>query len=181
MPSSACGFRWPLRASSSSIFDASSTVSEVRMAAAAGVRLPRSARPCRSSRSLSFLSSRSPDAKRGLSSMSSAIGTAAPKTGTIHQKLVSEARGTHTAPRTRTYRADCQLTLEHPPRLGVEPRVPGARLTETSEDRPYSPDRGSLEAAPRRPGSCSRPPSWARRPGASFLDCSIDRPSPFRT
>ena len=112
--------------------------------------------------------------------MASAIGTAAPKTGTIHQKRVSEARGTHTAPRTKTYRAVCQLTHEDPPRLGVEPRVPGARLTATSEDRPYLPDRGSLEAAPRRPGSCSRPPSWVR-PGASFLDCSIDRTSPFRT
>src|SRR5918994_1630570 len=51
-PSSTRSSRWPLRASASSIFDASSTVSEVLMAAAVGVSLPRCSRAPRSSFSL---------------------------------------------------------------------------------------------------------------------------------
>ena len=54
MPSSICISRWPLRARSSSIFDASSTVSEVRIAAVAGVSSPRSSRAPRSSFSFSL-------------------------------------------------------------------------------------------------------------------------------
>src|SRR5215217_9765429 len=120
-PSSARGRRCPLRASSSSIFDASSTVSEVRMAAVAGVISRRSARACRSSPSLTLLSS---DLSRPvLSSTESAIGTTEAKTGASHQKLVRGARTTHTQPEAIRYNADCQLTRDATSRFAFEPRA----------------------------------------------------------
>src|SRR5215213_4614788 len=132
-PPSARGRRCPLRASSSSIFDASSTVSEVHMAAVAGVISRRSARACRSSPSLTFLSF---DLLRpGLSSTESAIGTTVAKSKASHQKLVRGTRTRHTQPKASRYNADCQLTHDATSRFAVEPRVPrsplllGARLS----------------------------------------------------
>jgi hypothetical protein len=63
-----------------------------------------------------------------------------------------EDRGTHTTPRTKTYRAACQLIHEAPPRLGVEPRAPGVGLVSTSEDPACPPGRGPPAAASGRLG-----------------------------
>jgi hypothetical protein len=140
--------------------------------------IPPSVRARRSSRSSSFPSSGLPGARQGLSRAASAIGTIAPRTGTIHQKLVMEDSGMHNAPKTKTYTADCQLIHEAPPRLGVEPRIPGAGLVSTSEDPACLPGRGPPAAASLRRGfPCPPPPPWARL-RASSLKGSNDPTSP---
>src|SRR5215216_152504 len=156
-PSTTRSSRWPLRASPSRIFDASSTVSEVRITAVVGVSSPRSARASRSSRSLTFPSS-------GLSSAASAIGVAIPQTRASHQKFVRGARRMHIQPRTKTYRADCQLIHDGTSRFEADPCTPVPRLAATFKDRSSSPNCGLSEATSRRPGSCSRPPSSVLEP-----------------
>ena len=81
IPSSVRSFRWPLPARSSSTFEASSTVSEVRMAAVVGVSSPRSASASRSSRSLFLLASSLFDTAPDLSSTPSASGCRRPEEG----------------------------------------------------------------------------------------------------
>src|SRR5918994_1608033 len=142
-PSPARGLRLPLRTRSSSILEASSTVSEVRIAAVSGVSSPRSTSASTSSRS--WLSAgRTP--RSGLARKASEIGTAAPRTGTIHQRAVRGTKSTQAKARTKTYRAECQLIL------GAEGRPAGGWLI-PGLVRPSLPMiQGSSDPDARRPG-----------------------------
>jgi hypothetical protein len=106
------------------------------MATVVGVSSPRSTKAPRSSRSWAFLSSGHFDVRPGLSSIASVIGTAVLQIRASHQKLVSGARKTHIKPRTKRYKADCQLTHEGTSRFGGAPCAPGARLAPAFGDWP---------------------------------------------
>src|SRR5829696_2911281 len=142
-------------------------MSEVHMAAVAGVSSSLSARMCRSSCSLTFLSSDLFDVRLALSSVASAIGTAVPQARASHQKLVRGTRTRHNHPRTNRYNADCQLIHDVTSLFTVEPCAPVLGLVAALASRSSSPGHGSSEATPGRSTYCSRLPSSAC-PRASF-------------
>src|SRR5215212_2268886 len=134
------------------MFEASSTVSEVHIAAVAGVSSPHSASAPRSSRSLSFLS-RPLGLRWGLSSKEgtivSTIGTAAAQSRTSHHRLVMGARRTQTTPNASRHNPDCQLTHEDASRFSIKSCASGATSV-APEDRPSSTIRRLSGTSPGR-------------------------------
>src|SRR5215203_7397704 len=120
------------------IFEASSTVSEVHIAAVAGVSSPRLASAPRSSRSLPFLS-RPLDLRQGLSSKEGTIvgtiGTAATQSRTSHHRLVMGPSRTQTTPNASRQNPDCQLTQEDASCFSIEAGASGVTSV-AHEDRP---------------------------------------------
>jgi hypothetical protein len=101
----------------------------------------------------------------GLARKASEIGTAAPRTGTIHQKAVRGTRRTQANARTKTYRADCQSIHDAKSRLRPEDRTVGGWL-----------DPGLVRSSLPMAQGPSDPD--ARRPGPSFPTPS---PTPLRS
>ena len=143
------------------------------MAAVAGVSSSRSARMCRSSCSLAFLSSGLFDVRLGLSSVASATGTAVAQARASHQKLVRGTKTRHNHPRTNRYNADCQLIHDVTSLFPIGPCAPVLRLVAAlASRRSSSPGHESSEANPGRSTPCSRLPSSVC-PRASFSAFTI--------
>ena len=104
----------------------------------------------------------------GLARKASEIGTAAPRTGTIHQKAVRGTRRTQANARTKTYRADCQLIHDAKSRLRPEDRTVGGWLDPGIVRSSLPMAQGSSDPDARRPGSSFPTPLRSSLPQSSM-------------